>query len=82
MAILHNHSSSSRDGLGRAARGIFFLAFLFFLNFLSRVIFSPLLPLIKDEFTLSISQSGSLFFFISSGYFISVSLLCFLLILF
>jgi NNP family nitrate/nitrite transporter-like MFS transporter len=60
--------------LGRALQGILFLAFLFFLNFLSRVLFSPLLPLIKDEFLLNNARSASLFFFISSGYFISVSM--------
>jgi MFS transporter, NNP family, nitrate/nitrite transporter len=60
--------------LGRAVQGIFFLAFLFFLNFLSRVLFSPLLPLIKEEFLLNNARSASLFFFISSGYFISVSM--------
>ena len=65
---------SGNEGLGRAAAGIFFLAFLFFLNFLSRVLFSPLLPLIKDEFLLNNTRSAALFFFISSGYFISVSM--------
>lgn len=63
-----------RDRFGKVVEGIFFLAFLFFLNFLSRVLFSPLLPLIKDEFLLNNTRSASLFFFISSGYFISVSM--------
>lgn len=62
------------NGPGRVVAGIFFLAFLFFLNFLARVLFSPVLPLIKTEFSLNNTLSGSLFFFISSGYFISVSM--------
>ncbi|MDJ0621392.1 MAG: MFS transporter [Desulfocapsaceae bacterium] len=74
MSIPHQHSDATRESLGRSVRGILFLAFLFFLNFLSRIIFAPLLPLIKEEFWLTISQSGSLFFFISAGYFISVSM--------
>lgn len=69
-----NAAGNMQNGLGRAARGIFFLAFLFFLNFLSRVLFSPLLPLIKEEFQLNNSQSGSLFFFITMGYMISVGM--------
>lgn len=74
MAVHYTGSGNSWDGFGTAARGILFLTFLFFLNFLSRIIFSPLLPIIKDEFGLSMGQSGSIFFFISSGYLISVSL--------
>lgn len=69
-----NETGHDQYRLGRAVQGIFFLAFLFFLNFLSRVLFSPLLPLIKEEFILNNAESASLFFFISSGYFISVSM--------
>ncbi|MCP3931942.1 MAG: multidrug efflux MFS transporter, partial [Bacteroidetes bacterium] len=48
------------------------LTFLFLLNFLSRIIFSPLLPVIKEEMGLTNAGSGSLFLLISSGYFISI----------
>lgn len=69
-------SQSQIGGAGRdfrhAAFTILLLAMLFFLNFLSRIIFSPLLPFIKEEFHLSHSSSGSLFFYVSTGYFISV----------
>ncbi len=75
-AMLQSENSPGQDQyrLGRAVQGILFLTFLFFLNFLSRVLFSPLLPLIKEEFLLNNARSASLFFFISSGYFISVSM--------
>ena len=58
--------------LSQVLSGIFFLAGLFFLNFTSRVIFSPLLPVIEQEMGIAHAQSGSLFLFISVGYFFSV----------
>ena len=58
--------------LSRIFSGLFFLAGLFFLNFTSRVIFSPLLPVIEQEMGIAHAQSGSLFLFISVGYFFSV----------
>ena len=45
------------------------LAFIFYLNFLSRIIISPLLPEIKEELTLSAAQASSMFLFLSLGYF-------------
>lgn len=57
-----------------AVPALLFLAGLFFLNFSSRVIFSPLLPVIGAELSMSHLHSGSLFFFISIGYFISILL--------
>lgn len=41
---------------------------LWFLNFSCRTIFSPLLPVIVDEFTISHALAGGLFFFLSVGY--------------
>lgn len=41
---------------------------LWFLNFSTRTIFSPLLPIIEDEFTISHALAGSLFFYLSLGY--------------
>ena len=55
-----------------AVSGLLFLTGIFFLNFTSRIIFSPLLPIIESEMDLSHAESGSLFLVISSGYFISV----------
>ncbi|MCK5070581.1 MAG: MFS transporter [Desulfocapsa sp.] len=61
-----------QDSLSPALLGLIFLVVLFFLNFTSRVIFSPLLPLIEQEMGIDHAQSGSFFLFISAGYFISI----------
>jgi MFS family permease len=58
--------------LSPAFSGLLFLTGLFFLNFTSRVIFSPLLPIIEKEMGIDHAQSGSFFLFISAGYFLSV----------
>lgn len=58
--------------LSKAMGGLIFLAGLFFLNFTSRVIFSPLLPLIEQEMGIDHVQSGAFFLFISAGYFLSI----------
>jgi MFS transporter, NNP family, nitrate/nitrite transporter len=47
---------------------VFFLAGLFFLNFASRIILSPLLPTIEKELVISHSQAGFFFFLSSGGY--------------
>ncbi len=57
-----------------ALPSLLFLAGLFFLNFTSRVIFSPLLPVVSAELGLSHAAAGSLFLCISSGYFVSILL--------
>ena len=41
---------------------------LWFLNFSTRTILSPLLPVIEDEFAISHALAGSLFFYLSLGY--------------
>lgn len=48
---------------------ILFLASIFFLNFLSRIILAPLLPNVEQDLGISHSQAGSLFLLISVGYF-------------
>ena len=48
------------------------LSSLFLLNFLSRIIFSPLLPKIEMELGFSHTVAGSFFLWISAGYFLSV----------
>jgi NNP family nitrate/nitrite transporter-like MFS transporter len=53
---------------------LLFLACIFFLNFLSRIIFAPLLPLIEQELGFGHAVSGSFFLAISSGYFVSILL--------
>ena len=45
------------------------LAFIFYLNFLSRIILAPLLPQIKLDLGLSTGKVSGFFFFLSIGYF-------------
>jgi MFS transporter, NNP family, nitrate/nitrite transporter len=49
-----------------------FLAVLFFLNFVSRIILSPLLPTIEKELAINHSQAGFLFFLSSGGYLVGL----------
>ncbi|UCF03756.1 MAG: MFS transporter [Deltaproteobacteria bacterium] len=51
---------------------ILFLAGIFFLNFLGRIILAPLLPTIETDLGLDHSEAGSLFLLISLGYFVSL----------
>ena len=53
---------------------ILFLTFIFFINFLSRIILAPLLPAIEQDIGISHGESGSLFLLISAGYFITLIL--------
>jgi NNP family nitrate/nitrite transporter-like MFS transporter len=53
---------------------LFFLTTIFFLNFTTRIIFSPLLPTVSEDMNLTRDQAGSFFLISASGYFIS--LLC------
>lgn len=48
------------------------LTAIFFLNFCSRVMMSPLMPRIEHDLGLSHAQAGSMFLFLSLGYFISI----------
>jgi len=47
---------------------LFFLAAIFFLNFISRIIPGPLMPSIEEDMKLGHGEAGSLFLLISSGY--------------
>ena len=47
---------------------LFLLVFIFYLNFVSRVIMAPLLPLVEAELGFGHGQAGSLFFFVALGY--------------
>ena len=49
-------------------RPVFFLALIFFINFIGRMILSPLLPTIEKELAISHGQAGSFFFLMSAGY--------------
>ncbi len=45
-----------------------FLAVIFLLNFIARIVFSPLLPILVKDLGLSLGSAGGLFLFISIGY--------------
>jgi NNP family nitrate/nitrite transporter-like MFS transporter len=49
-------------------RPLVLLVLIFLINFISRVIFSPLLPTIEKELAIRHGQAGFFFFLISSGY--------------
>jgi NNP family nitrate/nitrite transporter-like MFS transporter len=51
---------------------ILLIASTFFLNFTSRIIVAPLLPIVENDLGLSHGDAGSLFLFLSIGYFISL----------
>jgi len=59
---------SCRDSIGP----LLFLAGIFYLNFLGRIILSPLLPSVEACLKLTHGQVGSLFIFLSMGYFIAI----------
>src|SRR5262249_22803417 len=51
---------------------VFFLTVLFLINFIARIILSPLLPTIEKELGISHGEAGSFFFLISAGYVIAL----------
>jgi MFS family permease len=57
---------------GRALLFLLFLWFLWFNNLGVRLIFSPILPLVEDEFAVSHARAGSVFIFQSIGYGLSM----------
>jgi NNP family nitrate/nitrite transporter-like MFS transporter len=51
---------------------VIFLAVIFFINFIARIILASLLPAIERELKISHAQSGSFFFLIAGGYMIGL----------
>jgi NNP family nitrate/nitrite transporter-like MFS transporter len=51
---------------------LLFLVGIFFLNFISRIVLSPLLPTVEKDLKIGHDEAGSLFFMISLGYFIGL----------
>ncbi|HSE90906.1 MAG TPA: MFS transporter [Candidatus Binatia bacterium] len=47
---------------------VFFLTAIFLINFIARIILSPLLPTIEKDLGISHTQAGSFFFLIATGY--------------
>jgi NNP family nitrate/nitrite transporter-like MFS transporter len=68
-SFLNKHTPSS---FTRQLPWILFLTSLFLINFLARILFSPLLPAIEAELKIGHAAAGSLFIYLSSGYFISL----------
>jgi NNP family nitrate/nitrite transporter-like MFS transporter len=61
-------STSFRSQLGP----LLFLAAIFFLNFIARIIMAPLMPTIEQDLNITHSQAGSLFLLVTLGYFPSL----------
>lgn len=57
---------------GKAFLFLLFLCFLCFLSFIGRMMLSPILPFIEDEFHISHAKASSIFIFQSLGYGISI----------
>ena len=51
---------------------VYFLVVIFLLNFVSRIILSPLLPAIEKELAISHKQAGFFFFLTSGGYLVGL----------
>lgn len=49
------------------------LAFIFYLNFCARMIFSPLMPAIEAELGIGHQAAGGLFFWLAAGYFAALT---------
>jgi NNP family nitrate/nitrite transporter-like MFS transporter len=68
-------SQPSRNGampLTRALPHLLLLTLIFFAAFLARIVLAPLLPGIQSELPMDHSTAGSLFFILSTGYFVSL----------
>jgi NNP family nitrate/nitrite transporter-like MFS transporter len=53
---------------------LLFLVGIFFMNFLSRIVLSPLMPMVEKDLKVGHGEAGSLFFMISLGYCIGLLL--------
>jgi len=51
---------------------LFFLAAIFYLNFVARIIIAPLMPTVEKELHFSHGEAGSLFLVLSLGYFVGL----------
>ncbi len=51
---------------------LFLLSAIFFLNFTARIVYAPLMPVIEADLNITHTDAGSLFFYISIGYFITL----------
>jgi MFS transporter, NNP family, nitrate/nitrite transporter len=60
------------DSFGSCLGPLSLLTFIFFMNFMARIIQAPLMPAIETDLNLSHAEAGSLFFSLSIGYFITL----------
>jgi NNP family nitrate/nitrite transporter-like MFS transporter len=51
---------------------VLLLTAIFFLNFSARVVYAPLMPEIETDLNITHAEAGSMFFYLSIGYFISL----------
>jgi NNP family nitrate/nitrite transporter-like MFS transporter len=63
-----NYPEEYSQSLWSLTSRLLFLVLIFLVNFIGRVILSPLLPTIEKELAISHGQAGSFFFLISAGY--------------
>lgn len=56
------------DFRGKALLFLLFLWFIWFSNFSVRIVFSPILPILEDEFMVSHARASAIFIFLSTGY--------------
>ena len=67
-AEIDQAASALADSFWPQVAPVIFLVAIFLLNFISRIIFSPLLPTIEKELAIGHGQAGFFFFLISAGY--------------
>ncbi|MBN1662367.1 MAG: MFS transporter [Deltaproteobacteria bacterium] len=72
MNDINTKSKRNADLRGTALLFLLFLWTVWFVSFTARMIFSPILPLMEDEFHISHTGAGAIFLFISGGYGLSV----------
>lgn len=58
---------------GRGLLFLLFLWFIWFMNFNGRLVFTPILPLLEDEFHVSHARAASIFTFVTLGYALALS---------
>ena len=77
MKNISTNDNTGKTHYGKSASSsnlltILLLTVTFFLNFISRIIPSPLMPNIETELSLSHGEAGSFFLLISLGYFVAL----------
>jgi len=69
---INRHNEFSGETFRSQLIPLFLITSIFLLNFTSRIVLSPLLPTIESNLGLNHGDAGSLFLFLSLGYFISL----------